>query len=926
MKLRESDWQSGYKTGAWSLAVYFLLVLLRWFFGNADFSLSDFSEFYISQATVDGISVGKRVSLYYKVCAASFILLPALYLLSSLYLKRFRYSTEVLTILSLTGILMVLSDVMLYDSVKAIKTLTVLIFFTMVVYALKSLRLIQRSWPLIISLAFITTAGILFLFNSSRFITAQPETWFCLIIIAISLAYFTIVSRFGIPSRKFFFLLLPLAFSPLLLFFAFEGQFIFQDTSWRYSYKVVFLITLIFGFIGSAIYARRSSKSAEILAKRFFAPGAVLSFILLTIYLPFPEQSEDFFELGNIANAQMLMFEYGKLPMVDFFTSHMFSEQFYGIIYHLTHGYDGSADFLAYIFFHKALSYFLIFYFSSKLFKHWGVSLLLVLCMPYLNLLFGFYLIFSVLALLACISVLKSPSVRNHLLVFITLIGLVVWRLDTGVAALTASVLFLPLAYFTERIRPDWKRWFKAAGLTASGILILVLLAVALRSPEYIYDNFITALHYVAGNQAHGYSVVSSTYNHHFRIILFLLPIIALILLFLSLTRLRKSVSPKMNLTLYGAVFFFLVFLSNFPRGLVRHGFVEGRDYYYTSTFFLALALFAMSYFKGSRTAVRYSIFCLTLLLSLFSVRYFPLPEGKSPIEKFFTDSPLIDIDAMAGKIEEGRVIGHEVFAKERYEDLEAFLDATLSADQTFLDFSNSPMLYFYTGREVPAYFAQSLQNSIDDFTQLNHLERVDTNRVPVVIYSHSPPNWFDATDGVENAMRYYLVAEYIFKYYRPLKTINGLNVWVVKSQTSDFRLDENDPLSKPYYNYGHAPGIIFKYFEEESDELLLMEELEVVNRSVSLTNPIRQASNLFLSLTLKEEGRAGKILIKQFYGDRLVGTFELATSNGQMTYMLPLSNTLPWYELTPGMLKMETSEGLQVETVGFYKDLRREY
>ena len=41
--------------------------------------------------------------------------------------------------------------------------------------------------------------------------------------------------------------------------------------------------------------------------------------------------------------------------------------------------------------------------------------------------------------------------------------------------------------------------------------------------------------------------------------------------------------------------FLFILFLANFQRGIVRHGFAEGQDTFLTCTFYLASAVFMLS-------------------------------------------------------------------------------------------------------------------------------------------------------------------------------------------------------------------------------------------------------------------------------------------------------------------------------------------
>jgi hypothetical protein len=118
-------------------------------------------------------------------------------------------------------------------------------------------------------------------------------------------------------------------------------------------------------------------------------------------------------------------------------------------------------------------------------------------------------------------------------------------------------------------------------------------------------------------------------------------------------------------------------------------------------------------------------------------------------------------------------------FAKENYFDLRDFLKGNFSEKATFLDFSNTPMLYFYTQRNVPSYFNQYMQNTVDEYLQAENLKKLSKMEVPVVVYANVPKSWFDCTDGVENSLRYYLIAEHIFQHYRPFAILSKHSIWL---------------------------------------------------------------------------------------------------------------------------------------------------
>src|SRR5690606_8364400 len=89
----------------------------------------------------------------------------------------------------------------------------------------------------------------------------------------------------------------------------------------------------------------------------------------------------------------------------------------------------------------------------------------------------------------------------------------------------------------------EWKHLLKGLLITFLIILGLLLIAILLRGGDYILDNFKSALHYVSGNQAHGYSQIAYNYPHQFYISYFFLPLISVLSVFYIGFRLWKKES-----------------------------------------------------------------------------------------------------------------------------------------------------------------------------------------------------------------------------------------------------------------------------------------------------------------------------------------------------------------------------------------------
>ena len=110
-----------------------------------------------------------------------------------------------------------------------------------------------------------------------------------------------------------------------------------------------------------------------------------------------------------------------------------------------------------------------------------------------------------------------------------------------------------------------------------------------------------------------------------------------------------------------------------------------------------------------------------------------------------------------------------------------AYLQSHLQSDETFIDFSNSPITYYFTQKETPAYFYQTPLNITNDYLQNAFLQKISQYKTPLVLFSRSSESWFDAVDGVPNPLRLYRVAEMLYQQYEPFITVDDLCIWKKK-------------------------------------------------------------------------------------------------------------------------------------------------
>jgi len=932
------------------IAVFLSFYLLLQLYGKFDFSLTDSSNVYLSQATQDGVAVSKRIHLFFVSIGTFLLVAPLFYgifyrLTNSLNNLKTRLQT--LVVLSSIGIVLCLSKVYgmeVETSISFVFLLFCLAFLSAVVSTiLPKMRYLPTVLPFLFISAFLVLFAILILFNSSNLVQRNAVEIFGLLVISLVGIHVFIRSKSKISLRRFLHLLVPLTALPILFFSVLEALFYhYQRTGNLLPYKKVFIVLFLFlcATIWLALYFRQTRISSRKLIYYFFAPSALLAFSFLTLYVPAISQPTETFELANSANALLKIFEFDQIPFVDFLSSHVFSEQFYGIIYTCIHGFDGQLGFLTYAFFYVVLFYFLVYQFCTKLFGNPILGVSLILFFPYLHEFFHVDLFFSVLVLFALDSVWKKQSVKSYSWLLVCLIGLLFWRLDTGVAAIFATAIVFPISPIILRKKLQWEPFLKAILAVSLGILILSAIAVYLRSLDYLLQNLQNALHYASANQAHGYSKIATSIDQSFTNLHFLLPIIAVFGILYTIYTIRTSgqnMSRFQQFSNYAILFFFLIYLANFQRGLVRHSFMEEKDYYLNSTFYLAFTLLLLSGLH-KKNVWRFSAFLLIGLLSILLLKHFPLQRSKTPFETVLTAPTISKLDDyLLPNNFNGKVIKNETFEQENYFELRRFLLSNLNPSETFYDFSNTPMLYFYTRRNVPSYFCQNLQNTVDDYLQIQQINQLKKDQIPVVVFANEPENWFDQTDGVPNTLRYYLLAEYIFQHYEPYSIIGKHSIWLRKNRKlrhtfPPIRLqaDTNCILPKTHH-YKHIARYIWPFIQKHPEAFQRLTTCFPIQSKESngwktvvfdIPSSLQRKKHLFAKIALKN-CTFNRATLKVYNKEKCMATNTFTTIPTQKMYAVRLTNHYLWHHTHTKHVEISVPSNVDIEHVEFFQDER---
>ncbi len=236
--------------------------------------------------------------------------------------------------------------------------------------------------------------------------------------------------------------------------------------------------------------------------RNWFGPAVLTAFVLLAFYTPILQKQTETFEVANPANAVMNLFRFGEWPILDFMSSHLLSEQWYGFLYAALFGFNGQLDFLVYGFLNMLLFYVVLYWFLNRLFDRPLLSVYFILLFPYVYEVFYFSIFLALLPLFLSRRLIEKPSPRAFLQLFLLLLTMLLWKMDTGVAGLMASLVYFPLLWLAAKQKFPWIAFLKAACYFTIIVLAGVLIAVWLRSPDIIFNHFLTALHYFTASQA----------------------------------------------------------------------------------------------------------------------------------------------------------------------------------------------------------------------------------------------------------------------------------------------------------------------------------------------------------------------------------------------------------------------------------------
>ena len=632
---------------------------------------------------------------------------------------------------------------------------------------------------------------------------------------------------------------------------------------------------------------------------------------LPSFYQPYGTAPTEFFEMANRATPLMEAHFFRNIPLLEKASSHLVSDYGLGIIYQTLYGFQG-LDFLVFDVFTHVIGLILSFLILKELTQKTLIAFYIVALFPFADASLAPYYSLALLPLLFLIKGLRKPKRFNAIAFGISVAILLPWRADLSFALLLSLIGISTLALYYRKI--SWK--FFIPTLISCGILGSILLIVALANHIDWVNSLRLTLDYLTSTQSYGLSNRGDIHSNLFILQHILIPGISGILGLRILLTMRKQENPEWIKSAI-CLFLILFYLINLPRGTVRHGFAEGFDNFLLSWFPLILLAFVQGLsFKHRAYSWWYSL----AILAVFQL-FLRLPS-RSPehslILKGFTSK--LSAEVLPHQLPERRYAYDAAVLNSQMQPLVNYLRNSLKDGETFIDFGNMPMLYFYAEKEVPAFFYQSPQNVHSITLQRDWLKRLKDYEVPLFLFQHVPRAWWDETDGVPNELRHYLIAEFAYQHYFPAEQVHGYEVWKTKSSNDTLLPSFMESRIYSYFNLKKLPPI----WHPELGIQIKDQTNASKESGTTWILPVPTQDACWLNLVIESHDQGGIARLTLLSENHPFGGFEFDISaNSNHSYLIRPSILYSWWVMHPNSLRLELPVGAVLISHTFNQDVQ---
>jgi hypothetical protein len=785
--------------------------------------LQSFPGRMIGAATLEGYDISKRIRVFYGA--------GALFLLSIVFFSFFAWrisgflkdifktsEMKVINYTSIAGITLLFFS--LWDSsVSASLALVFCIHLvTLVVLICKKIFLKNIANTQVINIpffaiAFVSGFSVFFLWNEIDVLFSfLPNanlnfSLFTTVVVFVALTTQLIKNKNLYESRneinKLAFILVPFALIPLLSVFKDETYLILNKHQLYYfSPRKIYLIGLLciaasivyrYLIINKKPFLSAAYNISHLIANRYF-PLLVLGISLFTFYTPIIQSSSEMFEAGNRILPLMEFQKFGVIPIIEKYNSHGLSELFFETIYSFFNGINGREMFI-YDFFYQVLWAILVYFFLYKLFRNAYIALFFVLLFPLIEPLISDYQVTALIGVFILHKIIEQKSsFKNYILLFLCASFLLIWRLDIGYPATIAIAGTLFFYRINRKVFVFNRQLLLKSTLAFFASVFILLMIIAWYRNINIISCLINSLNYLSSAQSYCSIGLGDFSLSGVKMQYFVFP---LILIFgvcaFGVSFERNTISRSQRFVHTSIIFLTIYYFVSFQRGIVSHTLVGGSDFFLSPFLFLIISAGFYLFFYKKPTATKFILF---IVVSSFLILNYKHPVVNAPQNIY---SKVINKTSNFPKIEPKeniiRCIDDMQYENLKFSNFKKLITKQLTNKQTFIDFSNTPMLYYFTGKISPSSFYQNPLTIHNDFLQKDFISGLKKYDAPLIIFSNFPENWWDNAVGVPNIIRHYRMAEYFYTHFEPFVIVDNLCIWKRK----DFQIKNNQRL---IYNY----------------------------------------------------------------------------------------------------------------------------
>jgi len=708
-----------------------------------------------------------------------------------------------------------------------------------------------------------------------------------------------------------------IAIVSLLPFLTIESNYFFREKlnlpiSGLFSALIILSIIILFALIYDRKFGTNALKTTPI-TWLLIACG----FCIQTFYNPYGIASSELFELANRATPLMEFHFFRNIPLLEKASSHLVSDYGFGLFYQLIYGYHG-LDFMIFDLFESLgwviLSFILIYQITNnKLIAFYFVTLF-----PFFDATLTPYYSWAFLPLIILIQAFKNPSIKWAWVFGISLTLLLPWRADLSFGILISIIGIISIGFYSRQI----KLKFILPSFISLTILGIVLFSISISNQIDWLSSLKSTIDYLLSSQSYGLTNIGDQSSNQFILHHFLIPIAITFVGYFSLMNIKNNSKSEYSSAFIAIIYLSIFYIVNLPRGIVRHGFAEGFDNFLVSYAPFIIILWCSIILISNRKN--------QFLFALISITIFQLflrfpnrtPENTLVYASIYKP---INVHSIPYQHQSKRLKTDSINLNHKIFPLVNFLRENLKEDETFIDFGNTPMLYFYAQKQVPAFFYQSPQNVHSISLQRDWIKRLDNFNVPIFLFRHHPSEWWDATDGVPNELRHYLIAEYAYKTYFPWKQVSGYEIWKLKSQSDTLLPEFMDPRLYEYYNLRKLPAIWSPSTNKTIKGNLIVDSPQSIDEPYKKDYKYQLPANKPIWLELKicnNSANESPIRVTLMDGIDPFGGYDFtANANANGTYKIRMSILASWWLVNIDYIRISVPEGVLLEDVTFASD-----